>query len=115
MLILKQSNFAIELNNFEKGTKTLEKNYFSNNLRLLFSARETVIDIFKSRLFPIKNLDEIQTREPTSEPATKTEVAKEPVTQPEVAKEPATEPEAAKKPIKAKRAKTNTKDLFKIA
>ena len=112
MLILKQSNFAIELNNFEKGTKTLDKNYFSNNLKLLFSARETVIDTFKSRLFPIKNLDEIQTREPTPEPATKTEVAKEPVTQPEVAKEPATETEAAKETIKAKRAKTKHKRSF---
>ena len=47
----KQSNFAIELKNFENGTKTLEKKFFHNNLGLLFSAREKVPN---SRLLPIK-------------------------------------------------------------
>ena len=59
----------------EKGTKTL------------FSARETVLNSFKIRLFPIKNFDKVPTREPTPEPATEPEVAKEPTTEPEVAKE----------------------------
>ena len=36
---------------------------------LLFSAREKVLNSFKSRLFPIKNLDTILTHEPTAEPA----------------------------------------------
>ena len=47
---LKQSNFVIELKNIEKGTKTLEKKSFLNNLGLFFIARE---ESFKSRLFPI--------------------------------------------------------------
>ena len=32
----KQSNFAKELKNFDKGTKSLDKKYFLNNLGLLF-------------------------------------------------------------------------------
>ena len=54
--------------------KILEKKYFLNNLELLFSTREKVLNSFKSRLFPITNLDKI----PTREPATKPEVATEP-------------------------------------
>ena len=38
---------------------------------LLFSAREKVLNSFKSRLFPIKNLDTILTHEPAAEPAAK--------------------------------------------
>ena len=70
---LKQSNFAIELKNFEKGTKYLKK-------KLLFSAREKSLKDFKSRLFPIKNLDKIPTHQPTPEPAAEptTGVAAEP-------------------------------------
>ena len=34
--------------------KGLEKKSFLNNLGLLFSAREKVLNSFKSRLFPIK-------------------------------------------------------------
>ena len=71
----KQSNFAIELKNFEKGTKTLEKKSFLNNLGLLFSTREQVLNNFKSRLFPKIDLDKI----PTPELATEPEVAKEPI------------------------------------
>ena len=59
----KQSNFAYELKNFEKSTKTLEKKSLLNNLGLLFSAREQVFNSFKSRL------DKIPTREPTPEAA----------------------------------------------
>ena len=62
------------------------KKIFLNKLGLLFSAREKVLNSFKSRLFPIKNFDKISTHEP----ATKQEVAKEP------------EPEVATKATKAK-------------
>ena len=38
----------------------LKKSFFLHNLRLLFSAREKVINNFKSRLFRTINLDKIQ-------------------------------------------------------
>ena len=41
----KQSNFANELKNFDKGIKK----YFWNNLGLLFVARENVLNNFSSR------------------------------------------------------------------
>ena len=69
-----------------------EKKYFLNNLGLLFSAREKVRNSFKSRLFPIKNVDKIPRREPTPKPATEptAELAAEPTeTTPKVATEPA--------------------------
>ena len=37
-------------------------------MRLLFHAREKVLNNFKSRLFPIKNLDKISIRESTPQP-----------------------------------------------
>ena len=45
------------------------KKVFLNNLGLLFSGREKVLNSFKSRLFPIEKLDKIPTREP-AEPVT---------------------------------------------
>ena len=78
--------------NFKKGTKTLEKKKtFLNNLALSFSVREKCFYNFKSRLFPIKNLHKIATRQPTSEPAA--EPATGPPAEPtkEVASKPATE------------------------
>ena len=39
----------------DKGQKTIKKELFY--LRLLFSAKEKALQNFKSRLFPIKNLD----------------------------------------------------------
>ena len=81
------------MKNFDRGTKTLDKKSFLNNLGLLFSAREKVLNSFKSRLFPIKNLDTFPTREPTRGTTTETKVAKEP----------------AKQPIKATKAKTKRK------
>ena len=63
-----QSNFAAKIKTLEKDRKQL-KIIFWNNLELLISARENVLNTFKSRLFPIKNLDKIPTREPTSEVA----------------------------------------------
>ena len=61
---LKQSNFMTELKNFEKGTKSLEEKSFLNNLGLSFSPRKNVFNSFKSRLFPIKNVDKILIYEP---------------------------------------------------
>ena len=66
---LKQSNFAIELKNFGKGTKTPEKNSSLINLRLVFSAKEKVPNSFESKLFSIKNLDKIPARVLTPEKA----------------------------------------------
>ena len=65
----KQSNFTNELKNFDIGMKALEIKSFLNNLGLLFSAREKVPNSFKSRLFSIKNVDKITTREPAAETA----------------------------------------------
>ena len=50
--------------------KGLEKRSFSNNVGLLFTAREKVLNSFKRRLFPIKNLEKITTREAAAEPDT---------------------------------------------
>ena len=57
-----QSNFAAKLNNLDKGKKTIKKGFFINNLGLLFRDREKVLNNFKTRLFPIKNLHKIPTR-----------------------------------------------------
>ena len=50
--------------------KQLKKSSFQNNLGLFSSAREKVLNNFKSRLFPIKKLHKIRAREPTPELAT---------------------------------------------
>ena len=81
--------------------KTYEKTSFLNNLGLLFSARKKVFNIFKSILFPIKNIDNIPTREPTPEPIREPEIGKEPAIEPEVATEPTTAAKATK--VKTKR------------
>ena len=52
--------------------KGLEKKYFLNNVWLLFNARKKILNSFKSRLFPINNLDKIPIRELATQP----EVAK---------------------------------------
>ena len=49
---------------------------FLNNLGLLFSAREVVLNSFESNLFPIKNLDEIPTQDPAAEPEVATKPTK---------------------------------------
>ena len=66
-------------------------------MALSFSAREKCFYSFKSRLFPIKNLDKIPTSQPTSEPAA--EPATGPAAEPtkEVATKPGTEPINQKK------------------
>ena len=50
-----QSNFEVKLKNLDKGKKTIERQFFLNNLGLLFSTREKLHRNFKTRLFPIKN------------------------------------------------------------
>ena len=59
----KKSYFVNELKSFDKSTKALEKKPFLNNLGLLLSARDKVLNSFKSRLFLLKKLDKIVTRE----------------------------------------------------
>ena len=51
----------------KKKKKTIEKEFFLSNLRLLFSARENVLTNFKSTLFPTKDLNKVSTREPMTE------------------------------------------------
>ena len=54
-----------------------------NNIVLLFSARENVLNSFKSRLFPVKNVDKMSTQERTkSETETEPGVATEPMPSP---------------------------------
>ena len=52
---------------FTKDTKILAKKFFLSNFRLLFSAREKVLTIFKVRLFR-KKLDKIRACEAATEP-----------------------------------------------
>ena len=101
---LKQSNFAIELKMLKKIQKHLKESLFLYNLGLLLREREKVLNSFKSRLFPIKNLDKILTREPIPEPTK----------EPKVAKETATEQEVATEPTKLKKAKTKRKNYVRI-
>ena len=100
----KQNNFAIDLKNFEKGTKKLSKKSFLNNLGLLFSAREKVLNSIKSRLFSIKNVDKIPTCQPTPEPA-----ADPP---PEVATKPTPKPATGATPTKHKKFKLKLEEEF---
>ena len=65
----KQSNFARELKNGNKGKKQVISHYFNRTWNY---AREKVLNNLEYRLFPIKNLDKIPTRE------AKPELAKEP-------------------------------------
>ena len=58
------------MKNLDKGKKSIEKEFFLNNTRLFFSAREKVINNFKSRLFPVKKVEKLPTCEPTVELAT---------------------------------------------
>ena len=47
------------------------KKNFSKLCKITFNARKKVLNDFKSRIFPIKNQNEISTPEPTSKPTTK--------------------------------------------
>ena len=55
----------------------MKKNLFLINLGLFFSAREEVLNSFKSKMFPIKKLDKVVARESAPEPATEPEVETE--------------------------------------
>ena len=59
-----ESKFATDLKSLDRGKKQLKK-FFKNNLGLLFSTREKVLNKFESRLFPIKNWAEILPTKPT--------------------------------------------------
>ena len=50
------------------GKIPLERRSFLKNARLLLSARENVLNNFKSKIFPTTNSDEIPTTEPAPEP-----------------------------------------------
>ena len=50
-----------------RGKISLQKKSFLNNLDLFLSAREKILNNFKSKIFPIKNLGENPTTEPTPE------------------------------------------------
>ena len=75
-----ETNFATELKNFDKDIKAIQKNSFLTNLELLFSIGEKVLNNFKSKLFPIKNLEKIPTREQATEPTSETTKATKPKT-----------------------------------
>ena len=62
----------------KKVQKHLKKSIFLKNLGLLFNTREKILDNFKSRLFPIKYLDNIPTCQPKPKPATETVVETKP-------------------------------------
>ena len=51
------------------GKVSVEKRSFLYDVGLFLSEREEILNIFKSKLFPIKNLDNISTPEPALEPA----------------------------------------------
>ena len=86
----------------------MKKSIFLNSLRLLFSAREKVINSFKSRLFQIKKLDKTPTCQPEAEPTP--EIATEP--QPEVATEPTPRPAKEATPTKHKKSKLKLHQEF---
>ena len=48
-----------ELKGIDKGIKSVEKRSFLNNIGLFIGRKEKVLKNFKSRIFPIKNIDEI--------------------------------------------------------
>ena len=59
-----QSNFPIKIKNWDKGKKKQLEKIFLNNLGLLLSARENVLNNLESRLFPMKKSDKTPIREP---------------------------------------------------
>ena len=88
-----QSKLVNELKNVDKGIKQVKKRYFLNSLGLIPGAREKILNNFKSRIFPVKNLDEIPTPEQAPEPATALKPA------------PASEPAPTSEPTKHKTSK----------
>ena len=52
----------------DKGKTPIEKRSFINNVGLFLSAREKMLNHFKNKIFPIKNLDKIPTPKSTLVP-----------------------------------------------
>ena len=52
-----QSKFAHKWKNIVKGVKSVEKNLFLSNIGLFSSARQNVLNNFRNRLVPLKNLE----------------------------------------------------------
>ena len=46
-----------KLTSIDKGIKSIEKQLFLSNIRLLFTATEKNFNNFKNRIFPIQNLE----------------------------------------------------------
>ena len=51
----------------DRGVKPVENQFSLNKLRLFIGSKENVLNNFKSKIFPIKSLDEIPIREPGPE------------------------------------------------
>ena len=67
----KVSKLINELKGIDGGLKLVWKKNFSKLCKITFNARKKVLNDFKSRIFPIKNQNEISTPEPTSKPKSK--------------------------------------------
>ena len=52
-----QSKFANKWKNIVKGVKSVAKKLFLSNIELFFSARQNVLNNFRNRLVPLKNLE----------------------------------------------------------
>ena len=63
-----QIKFAKKSKNIDKSMKPVKKKLFISNTGLFFTAREKVLNNFKNRLFPIRDLE--PEPEPESEPKT---------------------------------------------
>ena len=64
-----QSKLVNELNGIDRRVKPAEKISSLKNVGLFLGARKNVHNDFKSRIFPIKNLDKITTPDPAPESA----------------------------------------------
>ena len=51
----------------DRGVKPVENQFSLNKLRWFIGSKENVVNKFKSKIFPIKRLDEIPTRGPAPE------------------------------------------------
>ena len=62
-----QSKFANKWKNIVKGVKSVEKKLFLSNIGLFFSARQSILNNFRDRLVPLKNLEPEPELEPKPE------------------------------------------------
>ena len=51
----------------DRSVKPVEKKYFLTNVRLFIGARKKILDEFKCKIFPIKNVDKITIFAPAPE------------------------------------------------